>query len=842
MWTKKVIVLAFVVAFAYAQDNVQEDDGDATQGGPSPQDANVAIRKLRLRRPRPVSIDNVDGIAQGDPVPLRAAVPADNRQNTADLLAATFEESQRSEDALQTLLETAAPDVIEEREPILPLRPQQEQPRRQQPEGRRRAPGVPRRSRPRPDQRRPASSEEEGGNGRPRPEGNGRPRPEPIKTTERYSHMNADGSFTFGYVSEDGSFREETRGLDCITRGKYGYIDPDGKRREFTYVSGLPCDNDDEQEFDQQGFAIDDDERVREDPIDPADRFRQSQAVQLTDDEIPDAARRPVQIRPEQRRPQPRPQPTAGSFANFGAQPARPQPQQPARRPRPRARPTAAAARPAAGGALQNLFNIADGAEAPQPTPTAAVSRPRPTPTRPRPTPTRARPTPTAGSRPAFDFDSAIDSFTLGGPALTFNDQGRQEQPRTQDGAPAAANQPVGPNFSSELVFDAASGTFKTELRQTIAGAGEIRISDAAQPGARPQPTQTTAAAFSPTPRPTTPRPFTAFVSTTGRPATAGAPTQFQGLNFPNPSTVVTQRPASPSPVSPSAFAPTIPARPPTPTRRPTPTVPASLVTSARPPTSPANSFFFQPFATVGSPRPVAPGQAATPRPPTIIPINPAGTFNLAAARPASQLPPQLQQFPGFPRPSPVTQPRPEQPRATPAAAAAPAPTPQIQFGFQPLRPIIAQPSAQAQPGARPQLLPQIPPPSQAQGSAPRPPQPQARPNVPFTAFRNGLPPAFTGQPRPQQAFSGQPRPQQAFQPRPGQFPVFQPRPQGAQARPPPGFAARPGFQAQAFQPRPEQFRTVQQGAPGRFVQRPGAPPAGFSVFNPAALRGARLF
>ena len=72
-------MLAFVVAFAYAQENVQEErearseDGDeATEGGPSPQDGNVAIRKLRLRRPRPVSIDNVDGIAQGNPVPLRA--------------------------------------------------------------------------------------------------------------------------------------------------------------------------------------------------------------------------------------------------------------------------------------------------------------------------------------------------------------------------------------------------------------------------------------------------------------------------------------------------------------------------------------------------------------------------------------------------------------------------------------------------------------------------------------------------------------------------------------------------------------------------------------------------
>ena len=71
-------MLAFVVAFAYAQENVEEeregrsDGDDEPQGGPSPQDGNVAIRKLRLRRPRPVSIDNVDGIAQGNPVPLRA--------------------------------------------------------------------------------------------------------------------------------------------------------------------------------------------------------------------------------------------------------------------------------------------------------------------------------------------------------------------------------------------------------------------------------------------------------------------------------------------------------------------------------------------------------------------------------------------------------------------------------------------------------------------------------------------------------------------------------------------------------------------------------------------------
>jgi hypothetical protein len=63
-----------------------------------------------------------------------------------------------------------------------------------------------------------------------------------VGTTRNYSHINEDGSFTFGYEGEDGSFKEETRGTDCVVRGKYGYVDPDGVRREFTYVSGNPCD------------------------------------------------------------------------------------------------------------------------------------------------------------------------------------------------------------------------------------------------------------------------------------------------------------------------------------------------------------------------------------------------------------------------------------------------------------------------------------------------------------------------------------------------------------------------------------------------------------------------
>jgi hypothetical protein len=67
----------------------------------------------------------------------------------------------------------------------------------------------------------------------------------PVQTIRNYNKVNDDGSFTFGYEAADGSFKEETRGTDCVVRGKYGYIDPDGNKREFTYVSGNPCDPND---------------------------------------------------------------------------------------------------------------------------------------------------------------------------------------------------------------------------------------------------------------------------------------------------------------------------------------------------------------------------------------------------------------------------------------------------------------------------------------------------------------------------------------------------------------------------------------------------------------------
>merc|ERR1711981_459881 len=63
-----------------------------------------------------------------------------------------------------------------------------------------------------------------------------------VKVLDRYSHRNEDGSFTWGYQSSDGSFKEETIGVDCITKGRYGYVDPFGEVREFSYQSGNECD------------------------------------------------------------------------------------------------------------------------------------------------------------------------------------------------------------------------------------------------------------------------------------------------------------------------------------------------------------------------------------------------------------------------------------------------------------------------------------------------------------------------------------------------------------------------------------------------------------------------
>lgn len=73
-------------------------------------------------------------------------------------------------------------------------------------------------------------------------EGRGRTSRPTAQILRKYRTDNPDGSITWGYENDDGSFKEETIGTDCVTRGKYGYIDPDGLKKEYNYETGNKCD------------------------------------------------------------------------------------------------------------------------------------------------------------------------------------------------------------------------------------------------------------------------------------------------------------------------------------------------------------------------------------------------------------------------------------------------------------------------------------------------------------------------------------------------------------------------------------------------------------------------
>ncbi|XP_057659070.1 uncharacterized protein LOC130895653 [Diorhabda carinulata] len=63
-----------------------------------------------------------------------------------------------------------------------------------------------------------------------------------VQILRKYRNDNPDGSITWGFENEDGTFKEETLGIDCVIKGKYGYIDPEGVKREFEYEAGNKCD------------------------------------------------------------------------------------------------------------------------------------------------------------------------------------------------------------------------------------------------------------------------------------------------------------------------------------------------------------------------------------------------------------------------------------------------------------------------------------------------------------------------------------------------------------------------------------------------------------------------
>jgi len=835
------------------------------------------VRRLRFRRPRPklIDVDNPDGDLRGSPVELRLA--------ESELSAAVAEEpnnfraqtQNRGSAALDALIATAQreepaaapqPQVLEIEE-IPTQRPLRlspagdaQQPARSQ-RVRQRG-GVPNRRRPRPEGQEPRRGE----GPRRRPSGGDREVEEPVATLERYSHKNEDGSFTFGYVGADGSFREETRGADCITRGKYGYIDPEGVKREYTYTSGLPCEVGDD-DLDLQN--IDGDINI-EDPVDPRERFRQTQNEQLTDAQIPAAARprRPIQRRPTEETPVIG---EANTFSNFGGNSQRAQ--LPERRPAPA--PTRVAQ--PSGNALQSLQAIANGEP-------SSPARPAPAraPVRIAPRPTPARP----AQQGTFDFDAELEGFTLNRPSLTFE--------QSKNSAPSS--------FQSQLSFNQNTGTFQTNLQQNVQGGQQISLVNNNAPSGvttaapQPAPVATTFAATRPSPRPatvfqnSTPRPAPTSFPARANPSPAPQGTKtvpagtfqlgFEPLNIPDiaavkvnlppptpaqikiaPTPAPTQKPA-PAPTQRPTPAPTQrPTQPPT--QRPTPvritlteaprqSQPVKIATTAAPtpaapvtaapsapaaapssPAAPANTFFvFQPFSQQPASAPFR-----TPVNPNAFKVNPAPAQpRPVQPRPVQPQPQAARPQPQVARPVQPARPAPQIPQRVPipqTAAPQQAAAPQLQFGFSPVQ--QAQPQRPAQP-PRPVQPQQVRP-----QQAPRPAPAQFQPRPPaFTAFR-GQQVQQVQQARPQQQVQARPPPQQ-FQGRPQTFqqPQLGIPPQLQQQRPgAPQFAQ---FDSR-FAPRPQgqapgqvQFRPA-QFTPGQPQQQPSSQ---FSVFNPAQqLRGA---
>lgn len=298
----------------------------------------------------------------------------------------------------------------------------------------------------------------------------------PVQTIRNFNTINDDGSFTFGYEAADGSFKEETRGVDCVVRGKYGYIDPEGNKREFTYVSGNPCDpNNPDPEEDDRSIEEEDDSEENVPVRRPVVRPNVSRT-------------RPVQAAPAVPVFQNAYQGQRLSSPNSIEQHAAPV----AVTPRPVARPTVAAVTARPVTRQQTVYA--------QTAPPATTYRPQiqnyPTVTSTAAPVTRNlipayAVTPSSG---AFDFDAELKKFDLKSasptPAsrpLTTSFQPAPYTPTAQPSAfktAAPASRPAGnPFYNSQLIFDPATGQYNTVLYQQLPkGVGDFSLNTRLQP------------------------------------------------------------------------------------------------------------------------------------------------------------------------------------------------------------------------------------------------------------------------------------------------------------------------------------------------------------------------
>ncbi|XP_063909241.1 putative mediator of RNA polymerase II transcription subunit 12 [Zophobas morio] len=324
------------------------------------------------------------------------------------------------------------------------------------------------------------------------------PKTPPIQTIRNYNKVNDDGSFTFGYEAADGSFKEETRGTDCVVRGKYGYIDPDGNKREFTYVSGNPCDPN----------------APKEEPEAEPERENEPENVPANYPIRPIRPIRPVTIAPK---------PAVTLFQNNYDQSEEEQPepeqvlkpQQPVRRPQYISRPqyvqqTAteeaqvyqrpqilSATTPTSLLLHKQSINITPRPASPTPSTRtqlpATTYRPQllqvavtPRPSLLYTTKQLSSPSSTAiPSRGSLDFDAEFQKFQQENNILAPTPTPKTSATVAKTNKPATTSPATGTNpvYSSALIFDPSSGQYNTQLYQTLPQTeGDISLSQRIQP------------------------------------------------------------------------------------------------------------------------------------------------------------------------------------------------------------------------------------------------------------------------------------------------------------------------------------------------------------------------
>ncbi|CAH0750527.1 unnamed protein product [Diatraea saccharalis] len=312
------------------------------------------------------------------------------------------------------------------------------------------------------------------------------PKQPPVQTIRNYNKVNDDGSFTFGYEAADGSFKEETRGTDCVVRGKYGYIDPDGNKREFTYVSGNPCDPNKPDEEEQDVPAPDSAERDDPEPNYPVrtvhrpttprptttyfqNDFRDADEDEVEEEPLQHIRQRVVQ-RPAIRRP-------AYQAQQIAITP-RPLPVT-----TPRALPPATTFRPqiVQVTAKPQIQYSPEPSYAPSPAPSYSPS--------PAPLITTSRPGQIdfAAEFAKFHRENQLQSSTA--PSVTPS--------KSTAASPAPSGNPL---YSTELVYDPSSGSYNTQLFQTLPQTkGELNLNQRLQPYVAQQ--QPSARPFVPSPQ-----------------------------------------------------------------------------------------------------------------------------------------------------------------------------------------------------------------------------------------------------------------------------------------------------------------------------------------------------